>query len=409
MENGCPFVYMYIGMQVLSARRQPSGKKRMVNMSRSKKQNDPLRTLIRVVLILAAATVVCAALFFGLNAFEQHSLAQKVADTKAANLKKQEQYDAALAEYQAATQKGENLSWPAPKPEGWDVVDLSAYGLENTQSVTLDRSALMYGGMMLVNAWHPLPGDFSDVQTLSIGLTTAWRVAVQNAEVKLFQPAIDALDAMIRDATAGGLKDFIVWEGYRTMEKQTSLFDAEKEKLSKRYSGDTLIEQAKKSVNYPGTSEYQSGFAFNLGLYNKTDITVRQQPFQGTPQGIWVTENSWKYGIIFRFPTADFPNSSWVDKSFKTGVTVPLNLYRYVGIPNAAVMHAKNFCLEEYIEYLIAHPHLAVYENGTLKYEIYRQEIGDAASATIQVPLAASSYISSLDNMGGVVTAFVYE
>jgi hypothetical protein len=49
-----------------------------------------------------------------------------------------------------------------------------------------------------------------------------------------------------------------------------------------------------------------------------------------------------------------------------------------------------------------------VYENNTLKYEIFRKPVGDEASVNIDVPLAASSWLASLDNMGGVVTAFIY-
>ena len=68
-----------------------------------------------------------------------------------------------------------------------------------------------------------------------------------------------------------------------------------------------LIEETKKTVNYPGTSEYQSGLSFRLGLYNREDPAVAAQKFQETDQGRWVTENSWKYGIIFRFPSDDYP------------------------------------------------------------------------------------------------------
>ena len=72
-------------------------------------------------------------------------------------------------------------------------------------------------------------------------------------------------------------------------------------------------------------------------------------------------------------------------------------------------MRQLDLCLEEYIEYLIQHPHLAVYENGVLKYEIYRSQVGDSPVVDIEVPLAATSYLKSLDNMGGVVTAFSYQ
>ena len=97
-----------------------------------------------------------------------------------------------------------------------------------------------------------------------------------------------------------------------------------------------------------------------------------------------------------------------MDKSFKPGFSAALNLYRSVGKVNAAVMHYFDFCLEEYIEYLQEHPHIAVFEDNVLKYEIYRQYVGDAQSFNVQLTRNAKSYSSSLDNMGAVVTVFEY-
>jgi zinc D-Ala-D-Ala carboxypeptidase len=376
----------------------------MINMSRSKKQKDPIRTLIRGMLILAVAAAVCAAIFYGLNAFEKHTLDQKIKDTEAINQKREQEYAAAQAEYQSSTQKGQNPTWPAAKPEGWDVIDLSAFPMENTQSVSRDRASLLVGGMMLVNPWHKLPADFPVEGTVSVYTNSSKQVKASSADVKLFQPAIDALKLAMQDAATAGIKELFVDEGYRTNEQQTEFFENKKKTLEDKYSGDVLYEQTKKLVNEPGTSEYQSGFSFTIGLYpNPNKLRL-----QDSDQGKWFTENCWKYGFIFRFPTKDFPNSSWIDKSYKTGVTITLNLYRWVGTPHAAVMQQLGLCLEEYVEYLIQHPHIAVYENGTLKYEIFRKQVGDEATVNIDVPLAATNYLASLDNMGGVVTAFIY-
>ncbi len=373
-------------------------------MSRSKKQKDPIRTLLRGMIFLAVAAAVCFAIFYGLNAFEKHTLDQKIKDTKAINQKREQEYLAAQAEYQSATQKGQNIDWPPAKPEGWDVIDISSFPLENTQSATKDRAELLIGGMMLVNPWHKLPADFPTEGTESVITVSKRKIGAANVDVKLFRSAIDAIQLAINDAAAAGIKDFFVSEGYRTNEYQTELFENKKKTLEDKFSGDTLYEQTKKLVNEPGTSEYQSGLSFAMGIYPNPN----KLGFQASDQGKWFTENCWKYGFIFRFPTKDFPNSSWIDKSYKTGVTIPLNLYRWVGAPHATVMQQLGLCLEEYVEYLIEHPHLAVYENGTLKYEIFRKPVGDEATVNFDVPLAAAYTLASLDNMGGLVTAFIY-
>jgi D-alanyl-D-alanine carboxypeptidase len=376
----------------------------MINMSRSKKQKDPIRTLLRGMIFLALAAAVCFGAFYGLNAFEKHTLDQKIKDTEAINQKREQEYQAAVAEYQSATQKGQNVNWPKPKPEGWDVIDISTFPMENTQSVSYDRASLLIGGMMLVNQWHKLPADFPTVGPVSVYTKSDKQVKASNTDVTLFQPAIDALKLAMQDAAAAGIKELFVDEGYRTNEYQKELFDTKKKTLEDQFSGDVLIEQTKKLVNEPGTSEYQSGFAFRIGLYpNPNKLGV-----QASDQGKWFTENCWRYGFIFRFPTKDFPNSSWIDKSYKTGVTTTLNIYRWVGTPHSVVMQQLGLCMEEYVEYLIQHPHLVVYENGTPKYEIYRKPVGDEASVNIDVPMAASYTLASLDNMGGVIAAFIY-
>jgi LAS superfamily LD-carboxypeptidase LdcB len=376
----------------------------MINMSRSKKQKDPIRTLIRGMIFLAVAAAVCAAVFYGLNAFEKHTLDQKKKDTQAINQKREQDYSVALAEYQSATQKGQNLNWPSAKPEGWDVIDLSNFPLENTQSVPYDRASLLVGGMMLVNPWHALPADFPVEGTGSVYTKSDKKVKASNVDVKLFQPAIDALKLAMQDAATAGIKELFVDEGYRTNEYQKELFDNKMKSLEDQFSGDVLYEQTRSKVNEPGTSEYQSGFSFTMGIYPNPN----KLRFQDSDQGKWFIDNCWKYGFIFRFPARDYPNSSWIDKSYKTGVTITLNLYRWVGAPHATVMKQLDLCMEEYVEYLIQHPHIAVYENGTLKYEIFRKQVGNEATVNIDVPLAASYHLASLDNMGGVVTAFVY-
>ena len=71
-------------------------------------------------------------------------------------------------------------------------------------------------------------------------------------------------------------------------------------------------------------------------------------------------------------------------------------------------MHYMDFTLEEYIEYLEEHPHGALFVDGVLKYEVYRQPVGEAGTFDVQLTRNAPSHESSLDNMGAVVTVFNY-
>ena len=322
-------------------------------------------------------------------------------------------------------QPEENPEWPEPNAEGWDVVDLTDFPLENITREMKTRAELMNNGMLLVNEWHTRPGDFdesgiktysnykSDLQkdeTQKEKFEEIKKLQVDKHSIAMFPAAWDALLEAVSAAREEGLTFYTVSEGYRSWDDQSKLFQDKKEKLASKYSNeDDLIEATKKEVNYPGTSEFNSGLSFRLYTYEKGNDEFNKIKYSSTDQGIWMNENCWKYGLVFRFPLAEWPLSTTQDKKDITGVSVKLNLYRYVGKGNAAAMHCLDMCLEEYIDYLHKHPHIAVYENGELRYEIYCQavDIEERKVDPFTIDLTpAASYVSSLDNMGYVVTVF---
>ena len=384
-------------------------------------KRDPYSMLLRVTGILAALVVLSAVAFSLSNAAVENDYKALKASIDRQNIDGEQEFNAKMNAMRSsggtsadpvATQqdKGDLAFWETTLDNtGWRLEDEGYGDLENVYTVTVDRASLITGGLLLVNAWHPLPADFTDATLVSVGKNSGWKIAVTDSNVRLFPPAYEALTAMIDGAAADGLKDYIVREAYRSNDTQTELFNKQMEKLSGKYSGDILIEQTKKTVNYPGTSEYQSGFSFRMDIYNKEDPAVGKQKFQESAQGKWFTNNGWKYGVVFRFPTVDFPSVGWEDKSYKTGVSAQINLYRYVGKAHAAAMQILDYCLEEYVEFLVSHPHVCIYEDGALRYEIFRIEAEDATSYDLPVPNPASSYIASLDNLGGVVMAYTYE
>lgn len=387
-----------------------------------KMKRDPYKTLLKTSGILAVVMVVGIGIFWLCSILVTNEYKALKVETEKQNIEGEQEFNAKMNELRssnsrAATSTGAEVpqgdlpSWERNLGEElWRVEDKGYTGLENTSTQTLDRSLVLTGGLLLVNPWHPLPNDFSDTELQGVGIASQYKIAVKDNTVKLFPDAYKALESMLADAEKENLADFMVWEAYRTNDKQTELFNAKKETLSKDYSGDILIEQTKKSVNYPGTSEFQSGFSFQLGLYNKDDPEVRNQKFFETSQGKWVLENCWKYGFVFRFPVADYPSIEWEDKSYKTGVSIQLAVFRYVGKAHAAAMRTLDYCLEEYIEFLEDHPHICIYEDGGLKYEIFRISAGEA-QPTYDVPVTNPSidFQASLDNIGGLVMAYTYQ
>lgn len=372
----------------------------------NKKRRDPIKVMLVLTIILALLAAGSMVLGNLITTYRQDALAQRQAEVEAINEQRDQEYAKALAEFEAENQSGANLAWPPQKTEGWDVIDLTNYPLELPGQVTVNRADVMNNGMLLVNEWHSRPEDFSEAALVSVGSYTGGKMQVHNYNLKLFPVAIDALQAAVNDAAALGLENYMVDEAYRSYEDQNAIFTKKMEEFSSRYSGDALINRTKKEVNYPGTSEFNSGLAFTVRLYKRGDSAVNGSTYVETDAGKWLSENGWKYGLIFRFPKTDYPVKGTADKSYKTGVSVSLRCYRYVGKGNAAVMNTLGLCLEEYIEYLQEHPHIAVFEDGVLRYEITRQYVGDAASFQILTTGKAKSYTTSLDNMGYAITVF---
>ncbi len=376
---------------------------------KNQKRRDPIKVML--VWTVCLAVLAAAALLLGnaITSYRSTLLTDMQQKAQEINTQRDQEYAKALAEFEAATQTGTNLAWPAPKAEGWDVVDLTTYPLENATIVTMNRGDIMNNGMLLVNQWHSRPDDFSEEALVSIGNYANGEIPVANYNLELFPVAIDALKAALAEAKENGHENYMVDEAYRSWETQNALFNKYMEDYSSRYSGDELIERTKRDVNYPGTSEFNSGLAFTMRLYKSGDATVNNSTYVETPAGQWMNENCWKHGLVFRFQKADYPTKGDTDKSYKTGVSATLRCYRYVGEAHAAVMHHLDLCLEEYIEYLQEHPHIAVFENGTLRYEIVRQYVGDDVNPiSVTITNKASSYESNLDNMGAVVTVFEY-
>ncbi|MDD3336257.1 MAG: M15 family metallopeptidase [Eubacteriales bacterium] len=386
-------------------------------------KRDPYKILLRTALILAVVVVVGIGVFYLCSVSVTKDYYAKKQEIEEQNAQAEVEFNSRMNELRTNANAftdpitGDVSTESLPYWERtldaktWRVEDEGKTGLENTSTISMERGDLLLGGLLLVNPWHALPADYNYASLVSVGSTSGYQIQVTDSNVRLFPAAYEALFAAITEAKAGGLDYYLVREGYRTNEEQTTMFQNAMEGLSSKYSGDILLAEAKKQVNYPGTSEYQTGFAFRMDLYSKDGAQAYgNKKFQESDQGQWLSENGWKYGLIFRFPVDGFPNENWESKTYKTGISSRMNVYRYVGTAHSAAMRVLDMCLEEYVEFLIDHPHITVYEDGALKYEILR--IGGAdelTSFTLPVPNPASGYQASLDNMDGVVMAYTYQ
>ena len=379
-------------------------------MSNTKKA-DPYRKLLKWTIILLVLLALLATAYVLMDKYQQGERDRQAQRIEEENKVLIEDYNKRLADFQASQQTtGETKTWPTPRETGWDVLDVSDFPVKAEQDVAVTREELLVGGLLLVNRWHAMPPDFTLAEPLlkSIGTETSFRVGVTNREVQALEPVILALDKLVAAAKAEGLESYIVRQAYRTAAEQTETWNKELALYADRYSGDALTERARQRVAYPGTSDYHTGMSVFMDVYNRNDSALNAMAFQETAQAKWLNEHGPEYGFIFRFPTQGYPTPETVDKSYKTGINLKeMDVYRYVSVPHAMTMKALGFCLEEYIDYLIAHPHIAVYEDGVMKYEIFRQEGGNTETS-ISIPAGAKEYVVSTDNMNGLVVAVVY-
>ena len=396
-------------------KRTLSGVRRKVNGIMAKKREaNAYGTLIRIMIVLFVLVLLCGAGYIlmdqSIKAQEEENLARAQAEND--QLETQYQQAKAEEEEQARTEEEQARQWPLPQPTGWDVVDLTDYPVQNPTTVSVSRQEMLLGGMMLLNHWHSQPEDFPESEIKPV-YQESKKIPVKDSSVRLFPVAISALEQLIQAAKDAGYEGYVINEGFRDNSKQDEYYQKEAEKYANTLFGDALVEKVRQSVNVPGTSEYQSGFSFMVDRYLKGD-PIMDYKFQDLAMSDWLLEHSWEYGIIFRFPVQNYPNRTVMDKSYKTGESKKLSIYRYVGQANAAAMHTLGFCMEEYIEYLMAHPHIGIYENGELRYEIIRQTIGaNTGSVTVTISRdAMGSYTASIDNMtgelAGVIVAMSY-
>ena len=392
----------------------------MSNNSRIKKRKDPMLGLIVLAILMAVLVAACVIGGSMIKTYRAELLSAKQQEVSNRNAEKLAAYEDEVAEYmnKISQTNAVNADWPAPAPTGWDIIDLTNYPLEAPGTVTVNRADIMHNGLLLVNEWHSRPDDFDDSAVVSVaGYARSDKDLssfVENNTCRLFPQAIDAFMAFLKDAKAQNLTGYVMRAGstYRSWDDQNALFQKEVDRQRANhpnYSDEKILERAKRNYNYPGTSEYNTGLSFNLYLYEKDNAALNNAAFYETAQGKWLYENSWKYGLVFRFPKAGYPMGDTTDKSYKTGVSSNLNIYRYVGAANAEIMHELDLCLEEYIEYLQEHTHVAVFEDGRKKYEITYQFVGDDVSSfVVDINRLTSNYTMYLDNMGGVVTVYTY-
>lgn len=252
----------------------------------------------------------------------------------------------------------------------------------------LDQAALHKGDLILVNSDFPyvFPANHeATLKTLYGNKSPNYKIA--GVDLKLRADLVEKLNTMFNEfAELTGLKDTHISSAYRTMEYQQYLYEREVARVGEA--------EAALYVALPGNSEHHIGTAIDVNIYK--DEKIYQLPdIEGYN---WVTENFHRYGFILRYPA---------DKIGTTGIGYEPWHFRYVGVPHAAIIKEKNYCLEEYIHFLrkytFTSEHLQYEVDGT-KYEIYYIPMAEGENAVTDVPVPTDlPYSISGNNVDGFI------
>lgn len=181
--------------------------------------------------------------------------------------------------------------------------------------------------LVLVNAWNPLPTDYSNGLTL---------VNYDSAQRQFDSRAIDSLRAMIQDGAAYKIS---AASTYRSVELQTTLYNRKvNEYLNAGYNRQRAEEVAATIVARPGTSEHNTALVVDVLGSGYSSLV---QSFENTEAFRWLKAHCAEYGFILRYP------KEWESV---TGVIYEPWHYRYVGVEHAKIIMERGITLEQYLE-----------------------------------------------------------
>ena len=207
------------------------------------------------------------------------------------------------------------------------VVTVAVFLFYNQSTAQLQDPALW--SLRLVDAQHPLDGDFSVVVS-AVPEEYLPDDAKQDEPIFFDARAYDALCAMLADAGKEGLCP-IVTRGYTSIQQQRDAFRAEQARLRQEegYRAAEAYAAASQSVGEPDTCEYC------IGLVADLDTTLAyDDDFTNSALYTWLAKNAYRYGFILR--------------------QTPPGSVRYVGMEAASQMRRRGMTLEEYVAYLTA-------------------------------------------------------
>ena len=200
--------------------------------------------------------------------------------------------------------------------------------------------------LVLVNKKHTVGTDYEPnaVGKVDSEYTTGGK------SVELQKDVVVAAEALIKEMRACGIKNVSITSGYRSYQRQKTLFEgycATAKIKNPTWSDEEVKAFVLATSAYPGTSEHQTGLC--MDLFTNEMLELENYGYEGeyddkgfaeTEAFEWLQDNAHKFGFILRYPK---------DKTKITGYSYESWHYRFVGIAAATEIYEKGITLEEYL------------------------------------------------------------
>lgn len=182
----------------------------------------------------------------------------------------------------------------------------------------------------LVNKTNPIPVTFvpANLKIPNIDTNTEKSDEERSARADIEQPLIDMFNA----AQAAGYS-LMIGSGYRSANLQAIYFNS--------LAGSIGETEANQSIARPGQSEHQTGLAVDISTVARN--CYLSDCFAETDDGLWLVNNSYRYGFILRYPKG---------KELITEYNYEPWHFRYVGVDLATALRESGLTLDEAWSYL---------------------------------------------------------
>lgn len=212
-----------------------------------------------------------------------------------------------------------NISWE-------DIIININLGLDHQYYTNINSIIDPTSLTVLVNKYNQLPSDYEPEKLEKISSKYS------SSSLSLRSEARIAFEEMCGIARSEGIYLKAI-SAYRSYSYQATLY------LKKKTSNISLEDYQKvrdRVSARAGHSEHQTGLA--------VDINSMEQSFGTAPAGLWLAENSYKYGFILRYPR---------EKESITGYDYEPWHFRYLGTDSAKSVYDCGLSYDEFYTYIL--------------------------------------------------------